>query len=261
MGGELFRIVDADAGYRGNSFIRNLDLSVNSGDFISLIGPNGAGKSTIMKLLCGLMTPFGGVVEFMGRDIRAIGAKELARSFSFVSRLSGELPDFKVKSFISLGRFPFLDILEGNSPDEHHIEIASETGITHLLERSIRELSAGEFQLVQITRALVQNSNILLLDEPVSNLDYPHILRIMEILKKLHNGGTTVICALHDVNAALDYCSRVIAVKDGMVLFDGFPENVISESSMRGLYGSDFYCGVNPVTGRMLVLPVPEGFK
>lgn len=261
MSEELFRIIEADAGYRNHRFINRLTLCVSSGDFVSLIGPNGAGKSTIMKLLSGLISPFSGSVEFAGRDLRSFGVRELAKSFSVVSQLSGELPDFKVGTFLSLGRFPFLDILDGNSSDDSYLDIASETGVTHLFERSIRELSAGEFQLVQITRALVQNRSILLLDEPVSNLDYYHITRIMDILKKLHHGGTTIICALHDVNAALDYCSRVIAVKEGRVFFDGVPDRVINESSMKGLYGTEFYCGINPVTGRPLVLPVPDDFK
>jgi iron complex transport system ATP-binding protein len=261
MSGELFRITGVDAGYHNNCFINSLSLSIKKGDFVSLIGPNGAGKSTIIRLLSGILSPLRGRIEFMDRDIRSIGGRELARSLSVVSQITGELPDFSVKSFISLGRFPFLDILEGNSADEAYLGIASETGIAYLLDRSIRELSAGELQLVQITRALVQNDKTLLLDEPVSNLDYHHIVRIMDILKRLHNGGTTVICALHDINAAMDYCSRVIAIKEGKVFFDGSPGDVINGNSMKGLYGTDFYCGTNPVTGRPLVLPVPAGFS
>ncbi|HOP28924.1 MAG TPA: ABC transporter ATP-binding protein [Spirochaetota bacterium] len=261
MSEELFRITEADAGYRGNCFIRSLSLSVKKGDFISLIGPNGAGKSTIIKLLSGLLSPFSGKVEFTGTDIRDIGNRELAKSFSVVGQISGEIPDFSVKNFISLGRFPFFDILEGNTADNSYIEMASRTGVTRLLDRSIRELSAGEFQLVQVTRALVQNNKILLLDEPVSNLDYQHIVRIMDILKNLHNEGTTIICALHDVNAAMDYCSRVVAIKDGGVFFDGVPDKVINQNSMKSLYETEFYCGINPVTGRPLVLPVPGGFS
>lgn len=261
MSEELFVIKGADAGYRNNCCIKNLTLSIKRGEFVSLIGPNGAGKSTIIKLLSGLLSPFSGTVEFNRRDILTFRSRELARSFSVVSQLPGELPDFTVKSFLSLGRFPFLDILEGNPADDSFADTASKTGVTRLLERSIRELSAGELQLVQISRALVQNNKILLLDEPVSNLDYHHIVRIMDVLKKLHNGGTTIICALHDVNAAMDYCSRVIAIKEGGIFFDGAPDKVINQNSMRGLYGTEFYCGTNPVTGRPLVLPVPESFR
>jgi len=261
MAEELFRIINADAGYRGNCFIKGLNLPVVKGDFIALIGPNGAGKSTIIRLLSGLLSPVKGSVEFMGKNISLTGSRELAKNFSVVSGITGEIPDFSVKSFLLLGKFPFLEILDGVPADDTYIEVASKTGVIHLLNRSIRELSAGEFQLVQITRALVQNYRVLLLDEPVSNLDYQHIVRIMDILKKLHNEGTTVVCALHDVNAAIDYCSRVIAVKNGEILFDGVPGVVINQESMRSLYNTDFYCGKNPVTGRPLVLPVPEIFR
>ena len=259
MKDELFRISGADAGYSRNRFIRNLSFTVFHGDFVALIGPNGAGKSTILKLLAGVIKPFSGVVEFTGRDIRSCGRRELARSFSVVSRISGEMPDFPVQKFISLGRFPFYGILDDdeNFPFE---EMAARTGISHLLHRSILELSAGEFQLVQITRALVQNSSILLLDEPVSNLDYPHVTLIMDLLKGLNRKGTTVICALHDVNAALDYCNRIAAVKNGNLVFDGVPDDVINAETMGMLYGSSFYCGRNPVTGRNMVLPIPGDY-
>lgn len=258
---ELFKIKNAVAGYRGNMFIRGLNVSINSGEFVALIGPNGAGKSTIIKLLSGLLPPLNGSVEFSGRDIRTEKVRELARRFSLVGRITGELPDLDVENFISLGRFPFLDILDGNPGDNSFHSMASRTGISHLLRRSIRELSAGEFQLVQITRALVQNSRVLLLDEPVSNLDYQHITMVMDLLRDLHRNGTTVICALHDVNSAMEYSTKVIAVKGGAVLFQGVPEVVITADSMRDLYGSEFYCGINPVTGRPLVLPVSADFR
>ncbi|HOP63056.1 MAG TPA: ABC transporter ATP-binding protein [Spirochaetota bacterium] len=258
----VFSLSEVDAGYRNNRFINGLNFAVNRGDFISLIGPNGAGKSTVLRLMAGLHKPFSGSVEFTGRPLHGLGARELARNFSVVSRITGELPDFRVKDFISLGRFPFVDMLERDSDDsEEYSATVQKSGVSHLLDRSIRELSAGEFQLVQVTRALVQNSDILLLDEPVSNLDYSHVVTVMDILRELHRGGTTIISAMHDVNYALEYCSRVVAIKKGKVIFDGAPEEVITESSMKDLYGSRFYCGVNPVTGRHLVLPVSGEFS
>ena len=135
--------------------------------------------------------------------------------------------------------------------------MAALCGIDHLLGRSIKELSAGEFQLVQISRALVQNRDLLLLDEPVSNLDYRHMIQVMDILSALNKTGSTIICALHDVNIAAGYSSRIIAVKNGSIYFDGIPENVISEDLLSGLYESRFFCGKNPVTGHPSVYPVP----
>ena len=146
--------------------------------------------------------------------------KELAAEMSVVNPITGDIPDFSVKMFLSFGRFPFRKLFSFDDMEESIIEeMASLCGIDHLLERSIKELSAGEFQLVQISRALIQNRDVLLLDEPVSNLDYRHMIQVMDILSALNRSGSTIICALHDVNTAAEYSSRIIALKNGSYIF------------------------------------------
>ena len=258
MNDPVFSIDSLSAGYNRNIAVGNVSFGIGSGEFVSLIGPNGAGKSTIIKAISGLIPVIGGRILFQGRNLDEYGRKELAAGMSVVNSLTGEIPDFSVKMFLSFGRFPFRKLL---TPDEMENQIVEDTaslcGITHLLARSIKELSAGEFQLVQISRALVQNRDVLLLDEPVSNLDYRHMIQVMGILSGLNRTGSTIICALHDVNIAAEYSSRIIAVKSGAVYFDGPPERVISQDLLSGLYDSEFFCGKNPVTGRPAVYPVP----
>lgn len=255
---ELFAIRSVDAGYAGNTFIRGLDLAVTSGEFVSLIGPNGAGKSTIIRLLTGMLAPSAGTVSFGGRDIQGFGARELARNFSVVMRITGDVPAFTVRSFLGFGMFAHCGLRGTGAGDLSLVdETGCRTGITHLMERSVSELSAGEFQLVQVARALVQNSRVIVLDEPVSNLDYRHVTMVMDILGDLNRSGTTVICALHDVNCASNYSSRIVCVKNGGIFIDGTPGSVVKPGTMSELYDAEFMSIVNPATGSPMIIPVP----
>lgn len=257
----VFLLDSMSAGYHNNIVVSKISFGINRGEFVSLIGPNGAGKSTIIKAISGLIDVLNGHVIFMGRNLEDYRRKELAGGLSVVSPIYGEMPDFTVRIFLSLGLFPYRKLFGNDNADETAIEqTAYLCGITYLLERSIKELSAGEFQLVQISRALIQNRNVILLDEPVSNLDYRHMIQVMDILCDLNRAGSTIVCALHDVNTAAEYSSRIIAIKNGEVFFDGIPEKVISEKSLSGLYDSRFHCGRNPVTGRPSVYPVPGSY-
>jgi len=254
----VFLVDSLSAGYRGNKVLSNVSFGIGRGEFISLIGPNGAGKSTFIKAISGSLPVRGGSVLFLGRSLTEYKRKELAAEMSVVTPISGDIPDFSVKMFLSFGRFPFRKLFSFNDLEDSIIdEMASLCGIAHLLDRSIRELSAGEFQLVQISRALIQNREILILDEPVSNLDYRHMIQVMGILSKLNRSGSTIICVLHDVNIAAEYSSRIIAIKGGAIFFDGEPEDVIVENKISGLYDAKFFCGKNPMTGRPSVYPVP----
>ncbi len=252
----VFSVESLCAGYRDKIILNNISFEIESGEFVTLIGPNGAGKSTLIKTISGLIPVHSGGVSFLGRDIRHYSRKKMAECMSAVSPVTGDIPDFTVELFLSFGRFPFSSPFSSDETGDSIInDMAFRCGIEHLLLRSIKELSAGEFQLVQMARALVQNRNVLLLDEPVSNLDYRHMVQVIDILTGLHRSGSTIICALHDVNIAC-YSSRIIAVKNGNIYFDGVPDEVITEDSLSGLYESKFYCGKNPVTGHPAVYPV-----
>ncbi len=258
MGNAVFSVDSVSAGYGMKSVLKNISFMVGAGEFISLVGPNGAGKSTIIRALSGSIPAAGGRIKFYGREIGGYSIRELASMMSLVISFTGEMPDFTVKLFLSMGRFPHRKQFAPDPMEESIVaDTAAMCGVTHLLKRSIKELSTGELQIVQIARALIQNSGVLLLDEPVSNLDYRHLVEIMGILSSLKKNGATIICALHDVNTAIEYSTRLIAVKEGTVFFDGSPVEAVSEESISGLYDTKFYCGKNPVTGLPLVYPVP----
>lgn len=255
---ELFTISSVNAGYGSNVFMRGLDLSVAEGEFVSFIGPNGAGKSTIIRLLAGMLAPACGTVSLGGRDIKGFGARELARNFSVVMRITGDVPAFSVRSFLGFGMFAHSGLVQAGVKDHPLVdETGIRTGIMHLMDRSVNELSTGEFQLVQVARALVQNSGTIILDEPVSNLDYRHSTMVMDILRNLNRSGTTVICALHDVNCASNYSSRIVCVKNGGIFTEGAPAGVVKPDIMSKLYDAEFVSLVNPATGSPMIVPVP----
>jgi iron complex transport system ATP-binding protein len=253
----LFTIRSADAGYGSGIVIRGLDLDIASGEFISLIGPNGAGKSTIIRLLTGMLQPVNGTVCFRGRDVKSFRTRELARNFSVVMRITGEVPAFTVRSFLGFGMFPHEGAARYSASNRLTVDATAErTGITGLMERSVNELSAGEFQLVQVARALVQSSGVIILDEPVSNLDYRHTTLVMDLLRELNRSGTTVVCALHDVNCASDYSSRIVCIKNGALFVSGAPSRVVNTAVMGELYDAEFMSLVNPATGSPMIVPV-----
>lgn len=255
---DLFKLSSVSAGYGGNIFIRGMDLAVGHGEFVSLIGPNGAGKSTIIRLLAGMLAPVSGTAGFCGRDMKNSGARELAKNFSVVMRITGDVPSFSVRSFLGFGMFAHGGAAHAGVKGVSLIdEMARRTGITHLMERSVNELSTGEFQLVQVARALVQNSCTIILDEPVSNLDYGHSTMVMDILRDLNRSGTTVVCALHDVNCASNYSSRIVCVRNGGIFKEGAPADIVRPDIMSKLYDAEFVGLLNPATGSPMIVPVP----
>ena len=262
MSNPIFLLESLSAGYKNHTALNSINLSICEKEFVSIIGPNGAGKSTLLKVISGAIAPSKGTVVFNGNSLNKYSKRELASKMSVVVPITGEIPDFSVKMFLSFGRFPFRRLLVSDKMEESIVaEISELCGIEYLLRRSIKELSAGEFQLVKIARALVQNKDVLLLDEPIENLDYRHVIQIMDIIFSLNRTGSTIIATFHDVNIAAEYSTRIIALKNGAIYFDESPHNAISEDKLSGLYDSKFLCKANPVTGRPSAYPVPRLFN
>lgn len=259
----VFELRSVTAGYGSVTVIRDLDLSVSEGEFISIIGPNGAGKSTLLRVLSGDIAPAQGAVLFDGRPLGEYRRRDMARRFSIVHQAIEVSAPFTVRGFIGLGRFPHQGALSVESDlDRERIEWAAETaGVGRLMERLITELSGGELQLVRIAHALAQNSRVLVLDEPVSHLDIRHAVMIMDLLWKLHREGATVLAVLHDINIASDYTDRVVGLKDGSIFFNGRPDDVLKYERVEALFGTGCIVMKNPTTGRPFVYPVPGYVK
>lgn len=248
---EIFRIKNLTGGYN-RAVLFNINLNIYSGEFIGIIGPNGSGKSTFLKLLTRLLSPFSGDIYYKNQNIYKFNSMEFAQNVSVVFDIDYVAP-FKVISFIKMGMFPHNDYNMNKLN-----EIIKLTNIEKLLNKKLNQLSSGELQRVNVARALVQSTDCIVLDEPVSHLDIGHSTSIMDILKKLNDDGSTIICVLHDINLAIEYCSRIIALKNGKIYFDGKPENCIHYNSIENLFECVTTVYSNPISKKPRVYPVPS---
>jgi len=259
QGDILFSLKGVSGGYGGKEVIQDLTLDIHRGDFAALIGPNGAGKSTLLKLMTGILIPSKGEVTFKDKAIQGYSPREFARQAAVVEQSMRTLPSYTVGEFVELGLFPHRQLFSfAESPEASRVaEALEECRIAHLVHRSIDQISGGELQLASIARALVQNRDVLLLDEPVSHLDIHHSIAVMDLLHDLNARGATVITVLHDMNRASDYCGRLIGLKEGTLFFDGTPEETVSYGRIEELF--ELVCIVrdNPITGAPFTYPVP----
>jgi len=255
----LISLRSVTAGYAKKSVLRDVSLDINRGDFLGIIGPNGAGKSTLLRVLSGYLRPFSGKVLFRDAERSAAGKKCLAREISVVSQSMEGVPPFPVRDYVALGRFPHQRALSLPSGEDVRIVSAAieAVGITHLASRPLGALSGGERQLAHIARALAQSGSVMLLDEPISHLDISHAIRVMDTLHSMRQRGITVVAVLHDINMASEYCSRLVAVREGSVFFDGAPEEVMTYTNVESLFGTVCVVTQNPSSRKPLTYPVP----
>uniref|UniRef100_A0A7C2AIK5 ABC transporter ATP-binding protein n=1 Tax=Pseudomonas graminis TaxID=158627 RepID=A0A7C2AIK5_9PSED len=216
----------------------NVCLDIKAGDNIALLGANGAGKSTLMKLLLGLLTPHAGEVLIDGQPMGSMKRRAVARQIAYVPQSHVPSFPFSVAHIVGQGRLPNVGLSHAPSRDDQtYVQQAlTDLGILHLSERPYTELSGGERQLVLIARAMVQRANIIILDEPVTGLDYGHQLRLLALLKRLAAQGISLLSSTHRPEHALASANRVLVLHEGRLIADGAPHDVIDSALMARLY-------------------------
>jgi len=227
-------------GYDKKTVVSGIDIKAAKGQVICLLGANGAGKSTVLRTLSGLLAPVSGAVYIDGENVREIKRKDLARRLSLVLTEQPAPSLTTVYELAAMGRTPYTDFLGRLSDDDRIIidEALAQTGSLPLKDRIFGELSDGEKQKVMISRALVQQPELIILDEPTSHLDIKHKIEIIRILQKLANEKEiTCILSLHDIDLALKCCSAVMLVKDGKIAACGAPEDIAEKGIIDELYG------------------------
>jgi iron complex transport system ATP-binding protein len=238
----------------GENLFSGLDLSVRPGEFTGIIGPNGAGKSTILKIMSGFLKTESGAVLLNGVPVHSYSPRERAELIAAVpQRTPGDMP-FTVREVVTMGRISKKSRFSMMSEEDiDAVNTAmSETDIIHLAGKKYSQLSGGEQQRVRLASAIAQRPRILFLDEPTSQLDIGHAVNFMKLVKTLNESyGITVLTVSHDIQLMLRFLSRIILVKNGAVMADGSPENVITSENLSSAYG----CRIE-VTGSMHVLPV-----
>jgi len=218
--------------------IKNISFTFNNGELIALLGPNGSGKTTVLKCLNGTLKPKRGEIYLDNFNIKDLSYKEIAKLISVVPQEHTAVFSYLVIDIVAMGITPYLSF--GRMPTKKDYRSAYEKleffNIQHLAEKNYNQLSGGEKQLVLIARALMQNTDYLIMDEPTSHLDFKNQHLLMKELKKLSESGKGVITALHDPNLALRFCDRIIMIKKGEVIFNGEKNKVMTAQNLQILY-------------------------
>ena len=252
----LLRTEDLNIGYKKGSksqtiIATGLKLDVFRGELVCLVGPNGVGKSTLLRTLAGLHDPLGGRILLKERDISSISSLEMARIQGLVLTEKIEMEGFNVFDMVSLGRFPHTD-WKGSLKCEDHRIIAESLQMVrgeNFAERKINELSDGERQKVMIARALAQEPELILLDEPTSFLDLLRKVEIVRIMRDLaRKQNKAVVMALHDIPLALQYADRLWLFEQTGNILDGAPEDLVLSGKIVETFSSDPLI-FDPVTG------------
>ncbi len=247
--------------YGDRQVISRVSLQIETGEFFVIIGPNGAGKTTLLKALSGLHPLIEGDIQIRQRPIGDYTKKELARTLALVpQQVNADFP-FTVAETVLMGRYPHLGLLavEGKRDLELAEQAMEFTEVIHLAGRRLGQLSGGERQRVIIARAICQQSEILLLDEPTAFLDPAHQLRIMDLMERLRlREKITIVMVSHDLNLASTYADRLLLLKDGTVENIGTPREVLTREQLTKSYGCTLLVDENPLLGTPRVSLVSE---
>ncbi len=252
------RIADLRLELDGVRILDDVSLTVSDGEYVAIVGPNGAGKTSLLRCLLRIHRNWWGRIEILGADLAGFSQRELGRLVSYVPQLTGPLPPFTVRELVEMARYPYQTPLRPIDPGEKEIvrDALAVTGCGPLADRRLDTLSGGERQKALLAAALAQGGRILLLDEPTSFLD-PHYDRdLRQLLQRLNREqGATIVEVTHDLNAAILGSDRIIALRDGRLVFQGTADEFADPAVLEEVFGCPFLVGEHPRTGGPIILP------
>ncbi len=246
-------------GYDGRIIIPDMTMTIPAGKISVLIGANGCGKSTLLKAFCRLNRVYAGTITLGDRDIRDYGPKEYARSVGMLPQSPAVPEGISVRELVTRGRFPYRQPLKGLAAADYQAvdRAIAVMGIEAIADRNVDELSGGQRQRVWIALSLAQETDILFLDEPTTFLDISYQIEILELLVRLNRENrTTIVMVLHDINLAARYADYLFAMKQGQLIREGKPADIIDEALIREVYGMESRIITDPVYGTPNVIPV-----
>ena len=239
------------------NLLDKINLNIEKGKFIGILGPNGCGKSTLLKVILKYLHPRQGIIKIDNKELNEYSQSELAEILSFVPQKSALTMPLTVEDVVYMGRVPYIKNrwIGFDREDREKVEkIMRMLKIDQFKNRVIFSLSGGEFQRVLLARALVQNTNIMLLDEPTSALDMNYALEIMKLTSYfVKNENLTAVMVLHDLNLASMYCDSIILLKEGKIAYEGTPKELFRPEILEEIYG--FNCEVIENNGFSYVIP------
>lgn len=232
------RINGIEFGYRSSPILKGIDMELDRSEVLAVLGPNGAGKSTLIKCIDRILEPKKGSIMIDSTEVRRLQRNDLAKRMGYVPQSGTHAFPATVFDVVMMGRRPHSGWIDSDKDMEIVHETLCTLGLDGLALQDFNELSGGQKQKVIIARALVQEPEVLLLDEPTSSLDIRHQLEVMSLMRRIvSEKGISAIVAVHDLNLATKYADRVVMMKDGAIVAAGRPADIFTEENLREVYG------------------------
>ncbi len=236
----LLEVENLSVGYGDKVIVHDASFNVDEGEFACIIGANGCGKTTTLKCILGLLAPKGGSVKVRGESTLHMTEKQRARYFAYIPQAHTPPFPFSVADVVIMGRTPYVNTLARIGAEDKRIafEAMELLGIEELANSVYTELSGGQQQLVLIARALAQQPQVLIMDEPTASLDFGNQQMVLGQMKKLTRNGTSVVMVTHDPDHALFCADEVIVMHEGRVIATGDSDGVMTDECLRTIYGT-----------------------
>lgn len=245
---------------KSEPILDGLSLDILSGELTVIVGPNACGKSTLLRSLSRVLETRSGVVCLDGVNVHQMNQKALARRLGLLAQSASAPGDMFVEDLVARGRYPHQSLVrQWRSEDDEAVARALEdAGVSQLVGRRVGELSGGQRQRVWIAMALAQETEILLLDEPTTYLDINHQLEVLGLAQRLQRSGKTVVAVLHDLHLAFRYATHLVVMKDGVIVSQGRPADVVTPDLIEYVFGLSCRIIDDPETRTPLVIPRRE---
>lgn len=237
--------------------VRDVSLQVAQGELVGLLGPNGSGKSTLLRMVYRILQPASGSVQVNGRDVWRTSARDNARAMAVLAQENTSEFELRVRDVVLMGRTPHQSPFARDGEEDFRIvaQALQRVDAQGLSERMFSTLSGGEKQRVRMARALAQQAPLLVLDEPTNHLDVRHQFELMNLIRSL---GLTALAALHELPLAAHYCDRLYLLKDGALVAQGTPTEVLTPEIIAAVYGVRALVRASPRTGKPLIEFLPD---
>lgn len=252
---KALQIKDLRFKYSTEDVLKMISFDIPKGSFVSILGPNGSGKTTLLKSVSHLVRPQEGTIHINNKSLREYHHKELARTIAVVHQNQPTEFDFTVEDVVLMGRYPHLRQFQSESSKDQEVARTAMklTATTHLKDKNLKHISGGERQRVMIARALAQETETLLLDEPISHLDIKYQLEILKVCQSLSKEKKmTIVTTLHDINMAARFSDYIILMREGKIVEMGSPEAVITPENIASVYDVEALVSRTPATGNHL---------
>lgn len=244
--------------HRDKEILKDVSFHLNEHDILCLLGPNGTGKTTMLRCILSLNKIKKGTIELDGVDFTKISVRERAEMIAYVPQATTMAFSYNSFEIVLMGRVAHL--ATGSRPTAKDKAIAYEVierlGITYLIHKDFNQMSGGEKQMVLVARALAQQSKILVMDEPTANLDYSNQVKMLQVIKNLAEEGYSIIMASHFPNHAFLACNKVALMRDGVIMAQGYPEDIVTSENLTELYQTPVYVTETKLNSKRLITKV-----